>query len=152
MTTLNDLATEIHGISKSKGFWPEDATRNPGEVLMLIVSEAAEAMEAIRDGHDLGKPAISWMGPPEIPFPYEIEMSSAGTWAKRGDDYMFEMTDEAYERHGFMGKPVGVPSEMADILIRVLDACAAWGIDVDAAVRSKIIYNATRDRLHGRAR
>lgn len=112
--TLNSLADEIYNISRSKGFWP-DAGRDPAEVLMLIVTEAAEAMEDIRDGKPLDK--------------------------------MLHTVDL-----GGVQKPKGVPSEMADIIIRTLDACAAWGIDIDAAVREKVEYNATRPALHGRVR
>jgi NTP pyrophosphatase (non-canonical NTP hydrolase) len=47
------------------------------------------------------------------------------------------------------GKPEGVPSELADIVIRVADICGLLGIDLEAAVKSKIAYNATRPRRHG---
>ena len=46
-------------------------------------------------------------------------------------------------------KPVGVPSELADIIIRVLDAAAGYGIDIDAAVAEKMAYNETRPFRHG---
>lgn len=119
MSTLNELASEVHAVSQAKGFWPAGAERNPGEVLMLIVTEVAEAMEAIRDGCPLDR-----------------------------------MIYEHYHRAdlGLRPKPVGVPSELADIIIRVLDASAAWRIDIDAAVREKVAYNAKREHLHGRAR
>lgn len=47
---LNDLAQLIHGTAVAKGFW--DQERNMGEMLMLMVSELAEALEEHRDGHD----------------------------------------------------------------------------------------------------
>lgn len=40
--TLNELRDEIHEIAKSKGFW--DKPRETGTLLMLCVSELAEAM------------------------------------------------------------------------------------------------------------
>jgi len=47
----NDVAAEIHGINVSKGFWPEEkTTRNVGEMLMLVVSEFAEALDAEASG------------------------------------------------------------------------------------------------------
>lgn len=46
-------------------------------------------------------------------------------------------------------KPCGFPSELADIIIRVLDLCAQLGIDIDAVVREKIEYNRTRPYRHG---
>ena len=48
MKTLNQLRDEIHGYAISKGFW--DKERETGTLLMLCVSELAEAMEADRKG------------------------------------------------------------------------------------------------------
>ncbi len=47
------------------------------------------------------------------------------------------------------GKPEGLPSELADIVIRVADYAGACGIDLDAAVVSKLAYNARRIHRHG---
>jgi NTP pyrophosphatase (non-canonical NTP hydrolase) len=46
-------------------------------------------------------------------------------------------------------KPVGFPSELADILIRVFDLAGALGIDLDKAVAEKMSYNQTRSHRHG---
>ena len=46
--TLNELAKEIHENAVAHGFWDED--RPLPEVLMLIVSELAEALEEARAG------------------------------------------------------------------------------------------------------
>jgi len=47
-------------------------------------------------------------------------------------------------------KPEGVPSEMADVVIRVLDFCYTEGIDLETIIEEKLAYNATRERLHGK--
>jgi hypothetical protein len=47
------------------------------------------------------------------------------------------------------GKPEGFPIEIADTIIRILDLCAAMGIDIDAAVKEKMDYNKTRPYRHG---
>lgn len=47
-------------------------------------------------------------------------------------------------------KPEGVPIELADVLIRVLDYAASEGINIGEAVREKMQYNSTRQRLHGK--
>jgi len=44
--TLKDFSKMCHGIAKEKGFW--DKKRNIPEMLMLIVSELGEALEAYR--------------------------------------------------------------------------------------------------------
>jgi NTP pyrophosphatase (non-canonical NTP hydrolase) len=46
---MKDLIKRAHGTAKEKGFW--DTERNVSEMLMLIVSEVAEAQEALRKNH-----------------------------------------------------------------------------------------------------
>ena len=47
------------------------------------------------------------------------------------------------------GKPEGVPPELADIVIRVMDLAFVEGIDIGAAVVQKLRYNRTRPYRHG---
>lgn len=47
------------------------------------------------------------------------------------------------------GKSVGLPSELADIIIRVFDLCGALGIDITDALRQKMAYNDQREYRHG---
>ena len=49
------------------------------------------------------------------------------------------------------GKPEGVPSELADVVIRVLDFCYTEGIDLESIIDAKLAFNATRERLHGKS-
>lgn len=102
---LNELATEVHEIAKSKGWWDEE--KSFGDLTALIHSEVSEAFEEFRNHH---KP------------------------------------DEIYLNEG---KPEGIPIELADAVIRILDVCARYKIDFDAAVRQKIEFNKTRPTKHG---
>lgn len=45
--TIKQLCEASHQQAVRKGFWEDD--RNDGELLMLIVSELSEALEALRD-------------------------------------------------------------------------------------------------------
>lgn len=47
------------------------------------------------------------------------------------------------------GKPEGVASELADIVIRVFDFAESVGIDMEAAISEKHAFNATRPHRHG---
>lgn len=50
---------------------------------------------------------------------------------------------------GRMLKPVGFPSELADVVIRCYDLAGALGIDLDHAIDLKHEFNKTRTHRHG---
>lgn len=63
---------------------------------------------------------------------------------------------EAYRQYGLLGldRPINpgsgsIPEEFADIVIRVLDICGSYGIDIEAAIKAKYAYNLTRPYNHG---
>lgn len=47
------------------------------------------------------------------------------------------------------GKPEGVPIELADCIIRILDYSWEHNIDMEEAIQAKIDYNLTREFRHG---
>ena len=49
------------------------------------------------------------------------------------------------------GKPVGLPSELADIVIRTFDLAESMSIDLATVMEEKAEYNATRPYKHGKA-
>lgn len=55
---------------------------------------------------------------------------------------------EIYYNNGNQ-KPEGVPVELADVIIRILDFVGYHNIDLDEAVRLKMAYNKTRPHRHG---
>jgi NTP pyrophosphatase (non-canonical NTP hydrolase) len=54
---------------------------------------------------------------------------------------------EVYQSDG--DKPEGIPIELADVVIRILDFCGRWGIDLEDAMREKMAYNWTLPHRHG---
>lgn len=48
------------------------------------------------------------------------------------------------------GKPVGFPTELADIVIRVADLAGYLGIDLGYEVDRKMEYNTSRPKMHGK--
>lgn len=55
---------------------------------------------------------------------------------------------EAY-RDDAHGKPDDIASEAADVLIRLLDTCHRYGIDLEYEYERKMAYNRTRPYKHG---
>lgn len=51
--------------------------------------------------------------------------------------------------NGDDGKPEGIPVELADVILRILDMCGRYGIDIGAAIAEKHEYNKTRPFKHG---
>jgi len=54
---------------------------------------------------------------------------------------------ETYYTH--LSKPEGIPSELADVIIRILNFCGRYGIDLDDVLIQKMRYNDTRPFRHG---
>lgn len=48
------------------------------------------------------------------------------------------------------GKPVGFPSEIADVVIRCMDLCGAMGIDLEGEIERKAAFNRLRPFRHGK--
>lgn len=50
------------------------------------------------------------------------------------------------------GKPEGIPSELADVILRILDMCGHYGIDIGGMLVEKNRFNKTRPYKHGNKR
>ena len=46
-------------------------------------------------------------------------------------------------------KPMGIPSELADVIIRIFDMCGHYGIDLERVIQEKMDYNKQRPYKHG---
>ncbi len=57
--------------------------------------------------------------------------------------------DEEYFSKSKPGKPEGIPSEFADVVIRVFDLSANYKIDLVSAIETKMKYNESRPYKHG---
>jgi NTP pyrophosphatase (non-canonical NTP hydrolase) len=71
---------------------------------------------------------------------------AAEAWRQWGTD---DPTPAVNRNQNNKPKPEGVGSEFADILIRLLDACERWDIDLDAEYARKMAFNNQRDYRHG---
>ncbi|PAD73957.1 hypothetical protein [Paenibacillus campinasensis] len=122
MKSINELVQAAHQNAKDKGWW--DEPRSFGEIIALIHSEVSEALEDHRNGK---QPTEVW---------YEA------------DGYEGPIIQSDMQRYPEW-KPCGIPSEFADVVIRIFDACGRYGIDLEKAITEKMAYNATRPQRHG---
>ena len=51
--------------------------------------------------------------------------------------------------YGDDDKPEGIPSELADVILRILDMCAHYRIDIGGMLVEKSTFNKTRSYKHG---
>jgi NTP pyrophosphatase (non-canonical NTP hydrolase) len=117
--TISGLVTTAGQDAAAKGWHEKPASF--GDRVALIHSEASEALEAFRE---TGDPKAEWFVDPD---------------------------GERWDVQGIEGtrKPEGVPSELADVVIRIADLCWLHGIDLEKAITTKLAYNRTRAHRHG---
>ena len=122
---LMEAENEVYAVNQSNGWF--DDSRTVGDDIALLHSEVSEAFEAYRD------------------------------WG------LGDMTDEkckyqsdgepAHSESKLLGmhlcKPEGFGSELADILVRLLDTSRRHGIDLGHEFWRKLDYNRTRGHKHG---
>lgn len=151
---LNKLAEECHEYSVRQGFWGDieqdstmeiaiDLRRNFGEIIANFHSEISEAWEDYTTGRGMNE--IYY----EDKYIHRIGIFDQ----KPGMSTGFEINEEGIVTHDafeLVKKPCGIPIEFADLIIRVLDACGAYGIDIEEAIQEKRVYNETREFMHGK--
>jgi len=124
------FAAAVSRTAHAHGWWSDDdgnfKDRNMGEMLMLMVSELSEALEAYRNG----EPVL---------------------WYKHDDpdNCSLDVSATMREIGGVPGKPEGIASEFADCIIRILDTCETHKIPVVQALLDKHAFNITRPYRHG---
>jgi len=60
------------------------------------------------------------------------------------------VTEIYYVLHNGVRKPEGFPVELADAIIRLLHVTHNFGINIDAVIQEKLVYNRQRPLKHGR--
>lgn len=119
---LADMQAEVTEVNAANGWYESDRTF--GDDVALLHSEVSEALEAYRD-HGYADATGSTCSP------QTHAAASVG-----------EVRDHVC-------KPEGVGSELADVLVRLLDTCERRGVDLEAEYARKVTYNRTRGHRHG---
>lgn len=125
---LHAMAVEVEKVNRANGWFDDDRTF--GDDIALLHSEVSEALEAFRD-HGLDDATARGS-------------EDHGRWCK-AQGYAGPCPSESCP----IPKPEGVGSELADVLIRLLDTAQRRGIDLGAEYRRKIAFNRTRGHRHG---
>ena len=142
--TLNEIIKQSHDNAVKKGFYDcpncdgkgikgsfecpfcngsGKSQKNIGELLMLVVSELGEALEAHRSG--------------TYPL-YEMFQSAIDG----GLDFKLALQDHIKDTFH---------DELADAVIRICDMCGYLNIDLEKHIELKMRYNETREYKHGKA-
>ena len=116
---INKFAQEVHANAVEKGWWnpaPDFAT-----FIALCHAELSEALEEYRNGRPM---VYYWCE--------GSELNNEGCWCEHPDtaDCVSLPQKEACEYRS--AKPEGIAVELADCVIRMLDWCAAKGVDITA--------------------
>lgn len=153
---LNEYAEKINETSTAHGFWPEEG-RNMGEMLMLAVSELAEALEEHRAGRPNHYYTINIKEDTVIPDEARVildklrdNMDVRNMGAAEPIHTITEDDERKLVELG-LAKPEGVAVELADCIIRCLDMMQSLGVDIDQIVQEKMAYNKSRPHKHGKA-
>lgn len=123
---IKETSQEINNTAREKGFW--DKERNVGELLMLVTSELGEALEAHRKG----------------------KFANVKGFLKDCEGKPFDNTTLSKEAFQFHIKDT-FEDEIADAVIRLFDLAEGLKIDLPFHIRTKMDYNKTRERLHGKS-
>lgn len=153
---LNALAAAANQTAVDHGWWEQD--RNKGEIIANIHSEVTEAWKEWVHGRAVDETYYTVVPDDNRVHGNKPEVREA--WFRFKDeqdlralqpDYIPRHDPEDLQllvRNGIL-EPHGVPTELADILIRVLDLFRAWSIDADTVVKDKMLFNDHRPYKHG---
>lgn len=135
---LMSLSNAIRDNNFEKGWRAPDSTPRPiGELVALLHSEVTEAFEAYRNNE------------PELWYEHDIFTNSVARKSGPGDGCADQQSLTDIEGKEVLGKPQGMASELADVIIRVLDWADEHELPIYTAILDKHRYNLTREYRHG---
>lgn len=131
---MKNYIEKAHAVAKEKGFW--ETERNVSEMLMLIVSELAEAQEALRKN--------------QYADPFAADILKHSLELEKIDEEFVLNKEEWKEKFQSTIKS-SFEDEIADVAIRLFDLCGGLNIDLEKHIELKMKYNSLRAYKHGKA-
>jgi len=126
---IDDLVVIAYKAALEKGFTQLGKPRTLEEHVALLVTELGEMFECQRDGM----------------LPYEVKYLHKG---RTGPDRITRT--DGHELDEEEPEPIGVPVELADLVIRAANMAGEYGINLSDVIAMKLRYNQRRPHLHGR--
>lgn len=132
---LNTIRDNALRIAVEHGF--TEATL--GEDVALMHSELSELLEDVREGLD----------PAKIFYTRKVEATYVDEEGNTVTKKIEVRASGPFNSDGTMNKPCGIPSEIADVIVRAAHFAGKHKIDLAGAVFEKMEYNRTRPIKHG---
>jgi len=136
---LEEMRQYVDKVNHENG-WHDDDRPFSGDIALLH-SEVSEAYEAYRD-HGFHE---------RVRYATEVDLDDGNVRMETGYSIVTrgDLNDYNWRTAGRIGKPEGVPSELADILVRLIDTASRYSIDLAEEFMRKMRYNETRGYKHG---
>jgi NTP pyrophosphatase (non-canonical NTP hydrolase) len=131
---MKNLISQAHEMAKSKGFW-DGEERNKSELLMLVVSELAEALEALRKDHYADQDVVESLS-------HDLELD------RTDEEFLLKAIN--WKTSFEQGVKSSFEDELADVAIRLFDLCGGLGVDLEKHIEMKMKYNSMRGYKHGK--
>lgn len=132
---MKNLIAKAHQVAKDKGFWEEEK-RNIPEALLLIITEVAEATEALRKNDYADQTVVDALA-------HDLELDRT--------DEEFMLKALTWKQSFEQGVKSSFEDELADVAIRLFDLCGGLNIDLEKHIEMKMKYNSMRGYKHGKA-
>jgi NTP pyrophosphatase (non-canonical NTP hydrolase) len=130
---MKNLISQAHEMAKSKGFW--EGERNKSELLMLVVSELSEALEALRKDHYADQDVVESLS-------HDLELD------RTDEEFLLKAIN--WKTSFEQGVKSSFEDEIADVAIRLFDLCGGLGVDLEKHIEMKMKYNSMRGYKHGK--
>lgn len=150
---LSIMGEEVYACNVTNKWFEEGRTF--GDDIALLHSEVSEMLEEFRDGNNRTTYRHENVSVDEQRMLLFTQFLAYRNGEVVGGGRSSEEAKLEAHRQGckdfqiLIGKPIGVPSEAADVLIRLLDTCKRYDIDLFTEFRKKLDYNWTRGPRHG---